>query len=446
MITAKTTAKPSLVKEVRNTVQPAVTPSPIPKGRSIAANKAVRVYDPRMGEGWNYETQLTSDPSTWYWKRLNKEAMRQSFDFGLKKLTGASTVEEAWLALLPNYNTTQKILIKGNMNCLSVSVLVPNTSVAMLGVIVDSLHENLGHPHENICIADYRRKWISSGATGAIKITQAWCQAYPGSTPVDGSPTNTTSVEIVHCPTSHQNDREYDDPLLANITGGWYFDELIDFGPIYPKIVGNRLAQADHIINVSLAKGHRGYITGALKNHYGSVNYTNAIHGVSGYNRDRCIARLPAHHLIRDKERLCVCEAVYMQPYGEAWLYIHLNEPNFYPTGRMDSLVFTVNPVVMDRMLHDFLNKEALYSQEGQIPSGYDYLTFATTEFANEYNNVSAAPPDSEITTSFGLRDFHYANYDYMTYQYEEEAEPVPPKPPEIPPDFSYFLDDFIVP
>ena len=101
------------------------------------------------------------------------------------------------------------------------------------------------------------------------------------------------------------------------------------------------LEQADVLINLPFMKSHmRSGITGALKNHYGSIPNARQCH------RDNCrvIADLNALGPIKDKTRICICDALY-------GLY-HAG-PQFNPRYRWDyhGVIASVDPVALDATL-----------------------------------------------------------------------------------------------
>ena len=113
--------------------------------------------------------------------------------------------------------------------------------------------------------------------------------------------------------------------------------------------VGTKLCQmlleADALVNVPIMKSHvRCSVTGALKNHLGTVPNAGAFHA------DFCsaIADLNALPEIRKKTRVCICDALYSLFDGG---------PGFRPNARWDygGVLASVDPVAMDATLDEII-------------------------------------------------------------------------------------------
>lgn len=120
------------------------------------------------------------------------------------------------------------------------------------------------------------------------------------------------------------------------------------------------LTEADVLINVPIMKSHvRCSVTGALKNHLGTVPNAGAFHA------DHCaaIAELNALPEIKKKTRLCVCDALYG---------LYDGGPQFRPQFRWDyhGVVASVDPVAMDAVLDDIIKAKRL--EKGLSPRHND--------------------------------------------------------------------------
>ncbi len=123
----------------------------------------------------------------------------------------------------------------------------------------------------------------------------------------------------------------------------------VNAGPVRTSLSA-LLTEADVLINVPIMKSHvRCGVTGALKNHVGSVPNGGAFH------EDYCaaVADLNAVAEIRDKTRVCVCDALY-------GLY-HAG-PEFRPDFRWDyqGIVASVDPVGLDATLDGIITAKRL--------------------------------------------------------------------------------------
>jgi len=115
-------------------------------------------------------------------------------------------------------------------------------------------------------------------------------------------------------------------------------------GPVGTKLT-KILTEADVLINLPMMKSHvRCGITGALKNHLGTVPNAGAFHA------DCCaaIADLNALSDIKNKTRICVCDALYS---------LFDAGPGFRPNAKWDyfGVIASVDPVAMDAVLEDIV-------------------------------------------------------------------------------------------
>ncbi len=126
-------------------------------------------------------------------------------------------------------------------------------------------------------------------------------------------------------------------------------------GPVDTKL-SKLVLDADVLINVPIMKTHvLAGVTGALKNHLGTVPNANAFH------RDGCqfIADISALEPIKAKTRLCICDALYG---------LFDKGPQFSPACRWDycGIVASVDPVAMDAVLADILKAKRV--EKGLAP------------------------------------------------------------------------------
>mgnify|MGYP000097263689 CR=1 FL=1 len=115
-------------------------------------------------------------------------------------------------------------------------------------------------------------------------------------------------------------------------------------GPVETKL-SNLVLKADVLINLPIMKTHvLAGVSGALKNHLGTVPNASAFH------RDTCqfIADLCALEPIKAKTRICICDALYG---------LFDKGPQFNPACRWDyyGIIASVDPVAMDAVLADIL-------------------------------------------------------------------------------------------
>ncbi len=126
-------------------------------------------------------------------------------------------------------------------------------------------------------------------------------------------------------------------------------------GPVDTKL-SKILLDADVLINLPMMKTHvLSGVSGALKNHLGTVPNANAFH------RDGCkfIADISAQEAIKAKTRICICDALYA---------LFDKGPQFNPACRWDyqGVLAAVDPVAMDAVLADILKAKRV--EKGLAP------------------------------------------------------------------------------
>ena len=133
------------------------------------------------------------------------------------------------------------------------------------------------------------------------------------------------------------------------------YGKKVNAGPVGTQIT-RLLTEADVLINLPIMKTHAlAGITGALKNHLGTIPNANAFH------RDSCryVADLNALEPIKAKTRICICDALYG---------LYDGGPRFRPRARWDyhGIVASADPVALDATLADIIKAKRL--AEGMSP------------------------------------------------------------------------------
>ena len=127
------------------------------------------------------------------------------------------------------------------------------------------------------------------------------------------------------------------------------YGEGVKAGPVGTKLA-KVLLDADVVINLPIMKSHvRCAITGALKNHLGTVPNAGAFH------KECCaaIADLNALGPIKDKTRICIADALYS---------VYHSGPQFRADSRWDyhGVVASVDPVALDATLDDIVRAKRI--------------------------------------------------------------------------------------
>jgi uncharacterized protein (DUF362 family) len=133
------------------------------------------------------------------------------------------------------------------------------------------------------------------------------------------------------------------------------YDRKVSAGPIQTQIA-KFVTEADVLINLPILKSHwLSGITGALKNHLGTVSNARAFHRDDG----QYIADLNALEPIKAKTRLCICDGLYGLYHGG---------PTYTPRYRWDfhGVIASLDPVALDATLADIIKTKRL--EKGMPP------------------------------------------------------------------------------
>jgi hypothetical protein len=102
------TPTPTPTSTPTSVILPTLTPTPTTTPISLPENsRVVHVHD-ESATSWNGEVD--------FWNHVDQAVVDEMVDRGMMALTGASTVADAWRALLPSYRVGEGIAIKANFN------------------------------------------------------------------------------------------------------------------------------------------------------------------------------------------------------------------------------------------------------------------------------------------------------------------------------------------
>ncbi len=130
-------------------------------------------------------------------------------------------------------------------------------------------------------------------------------------------------------------------------------------GPVKTKL-SNILLEADALINLPIMKTHcLAGMSGAMKNHLGTVNNAGAFHrDDKGKNSCLYVADLNALKPVREKTRLCLCDALYGQ-FSEGPGYSQRFRWDFY------GIIASRDMVALDTVLAETIKAKRL---ENNLP------------------------------------------------------------------------------
>lgn len=326
------------------------------------ANRVVRVHCGSM-QDWNF-----SDED--FGAYVKPSVYADMFARGITSLTQQQNVINAWQNLLVGYQPGHKIAIKLNLNSYDYNA---NQTCEMAYAIIESL-KLFGVSAANMKVFDVVRKF-----------PDYWRARWD------------SDVDYVN-----STDVAWD----SNATV--YFP-AIDTTHRFPTV----LSQANHVIAVGLQKGHKSYVTGSMKNHFGSQELPADLH-IERYDN---ICQLAASPFVRGKLRLIVVEGAFMTWDHEGHPFEETEATALFPVGLSghsspNYMMFGTNMVTIDSVLGAIQNYERAARGEDQWPN--EFITMAA---AAPYNlGTRENPTFVSNTAGWSQVDMHFSSYEYISY------------------------------
>ena len=324
----------------------------------IHADNATRQWDYSANAPWDHTVEPGEDGSPGkiearYFDYINDDVVDRMLDRGLRELTGTTTVKEAWTSILTNLKSSDRITIKLNLNNASFDENITTNrmdqTMPLVNSILDNLINELGIPANQITLLDASR-WFHPAKMK-----------------------NRCRFDKVRWVDSGEKDR-------------WDKNESVVFTKDDPKPGGDYwmpkdYTQTDHIINLCLMKSHDCGITGAMKNHYGSIPSPDRLHegiGNKSYIGDVC--NTPS---IKNKVRINIADALFANWHNNVWA----PRPwKTFPQESPNSLIMGTDPVALDSVMLDHIAEE-IHAQGDQAPEwlknnmkNHDFLQYAMDE------------------------------------------------------------------
>ncbi|MBE9511290.1 MAG: DUF362 domain-containing protein [Bacteroidetes bacterium] len=337
------------------------------EGKNNSKSRIIRIHDPNATKPWDYsantpwnhtvepgETGYPEKIKERYFDYINEDVVAKMLDRGLRELTDTESAPDAWRKLLPNLQTSDRIAIKMNMNNASFDESITTNrmdqTMPLVNVILENLVNDLGLSAERITILDASRWFHPEKMKGRCRFK------------------NVRWVD--------HTDKER-----------WDKNESVTFSKDAPKPGGDfRMPKAythsEHIINLCLMKTHSCGITGAMKNHFGSIPTPKNLHeglGDKSYIADVC--NTPS---IRNKVRLNIADALFANWHNNVWA------PRPWETfleESPNSLIMGTDPVALDSVMLDHIIEEIKAQGENaskrlnESVTHHDFLQYAMDEF-----------------------------------------------------------------
>jgi uncharacterized protein (DUF362 family) len=317
------------------------------KNSAPTRSRVVRIHSSDATRPWDYSANAPWDHTVEpggegkpgkiterYFDYINDDVVETMLDRGLRELTGTGNGAEALRGLMPGVTSGQKVTIKLNLNNASFDPEITTNrmdqTMPVVNALLGQLHNGLGIEQENITLLDASR-WMHP------ELIISRCR-FP-------------NVKFV--------DNREKDRWDKNESVVFTKDEPLPGGDFWmPKAYTG----ADHIINLFLMKNHGCGITGAMKNHFGSIPSPKMLHeglGDKAYIADLC--NTPS---IRDKVRINITDALFANWHNNVWC----PRPwNTFPEQSPNSLLLSADPVAIDSVLLDHIAAE-IESQGDNAP------------------------------------------------------------------------------
>ena len=332
-ITRRDFVKISAVAAVSTQLYPAFAG----EGKSDLKSRIVRIHDPNATKPWDYSANApwnhTVEPGEDFPEKIkeryfdynNEDVVAKMLDRGLRELADTESAADAWRMLLPNLQRSDRITIKMNMNNASFDENITTNrmdqTMPLVNGILEDLVFDLGLSEERITILDASR-WFHPDKMK------------------------------VRC--RFKNVRWVDEKEEER----WDKNESVTFTKDTPEPGGDfwmpkAYTQSEHIINLCLMKSHNCGITGAMKNHFGSIPSPRSLHeemGERSYIADVC--NTPS---IRNKVRVNIADALFANWHNNVWA----PRPwKTFPEDSPNSLIMGTDPVALDSVMLDHIAEE----------------------------------------------------------------------------------------
>jgi len=344
-------------------------PTPTPANAPWTGSKVIHVHD-AQATYWDYG-------SNYYGNYVNQAVVNEMVDRGVRELTDAATVAEAWRAIIPDYVPGKAIAIKVNFNnCTSCSICESGCEDWQLKI------DALVHPI-NALIRGLELAYPS------LSYSDIW--VYDATTGMGGREIPSRFVDSCQYIGVRYFDRSCHNPVRYNSTSPtayvtWRNPSGI---PNLPSTkVADVLVNATYLINMPIMKKHGGAgVSLAFKNHFGSIDNCEPLHDWVSANWGQYYSAaysplvdvyLNPH--IAGKTRLTIGDGLFGDRIS------NYDRPTPWETfghAAPNSLFFSTDPVAIDSIMCDFLHIEGY--QSGIVGMSDDYLKLAEVEGLGVY-------------------------------------------------------------
>ena len=326
-----------------------------PKGTGDKMRGASRVVSVRS-EGatrWDYSSYPYVDS-------VDGRLVERMLNDSIKELASEADESAAWKRLFVSYKKGETVAVKPNFNDLYKGFKGFVASPAVLNAVIGGLVKYVGVPETDIIVYDCTRI-IPDEFRERVRFNVRYVEPF-GSSFLRKVQYKTLGNDLVKADLSSEVKMSSD---VRDKNGA----------PIrcyMPKVV----TSAAHIINVPILKSHQFTSnSGALKNHYGTVRFSDGKSSPEYLHPpilDSSIVDLNSHPEIRAKTRLIVMDGLFgrLAKKGgppERWKAFGGAAPN--------TLLVSLDPVALDTVALSLLGLEA--SARGEVLLPHEYLHIA---------------------------------------------------------------------
>jgi Domain of unknown function (DUF362) len=293
----------------------------------------VRVYAPHVYNGTIKQPWDSAD-NNYYWRNLDSEKLRGLLEQAILQITGAANPADAWRLILPKVSPSSRVAVKVNMNNTDLPRfqkdwmrrLLPDP--IMIAVLAKSLG-SVGIPETNITMFDRSRTF----------------------------------------PEEFRKDIKADVKVVGKgqISDSNLRIRMSDKGD-YSFSIPDCVAEADYLISLHLIKNHSGGITGCHKNLFGLADNVAEFAHKPDWTVNHQQRDIITNPTIQSKLKLVISEAIFTSLHGPDYLDL-FSKPDFFPEGKMSSLIVSRSPFYHDAVLYDFMNLEKTEKLDRSIGS-----------------------------------------------------------------------------
>jgi len=235
-----------------------------------------------------------------YLDAIDTEKLDDMLAVGLQRFTGQGNLRQAWLAVLSNYIDGDRIAIKPNFNFAEHGGEFTITSPSLINSVVSQLVESLNVKPELIFIYDVCRKIPTELVRDRIDYPVNFIERIDSDSIIGkarirlnyGLATADVNAEI---------------KMRENIVD----NDGVPIKCYLPQVI----TQAQHLINMPLLTNHIFIAnSGSLKNHYGTVrfsNYSDTPSALHGSVMAKSIVDINRHPQIRHKTKLIIGDGLF---------------------------------------------------------------------------------------------------------------------------------------